>query len=1356
MKTGIWILALCAAAGTAAAEQVVAKAVADTWIEIPEFGRFRTAEAARPGHGSARELVLNGRSDMALVQFDVSAARGLTVSRATLRVHRAPAPLPLHTVGLSTISGAAAWSEAAAGFSYAREGRERWSFPGSDVVDVTFGQGGSLYSYQRVRDAGEGWYEIDVPPALVHALLSGDQYGLLLSDEKGQTRTRHSLSSREGAYPPVLLIEGTRRDRVAPATVRAHGTAIVESTPADARALGRTTLEPGSAIVRFGGAGDDAGKGIAVRYELRYSARPIDAASFEAARLVPRWCLDPLAPKADPLANANALRDEVAAVVEGLEPGRQYWFAARATDEAGNRGPVSPLGRYRAFSRTFPELPAATPAPVKTGAAKSQVWAAPELWKIDPRTGNALEAGKADHRAGNAVWDADASKVRLEGARNEFVAFQLAVEGKGLAGIEVTIEKPLFGSAKLPAVFRQTGAVQLYREWFVPDDKQTAEPRGWYPDPLIPLTAPFDIPARDNAVPGQTVQPLFVDVWIPHDAAPGKHLGSLLVKAPGLRREITIEVQVLPFALPDKLNFVVDLNCYSGVNGGYNIQRGTPEYRKLEVAYHRLAHLHRANLDVLGYTHDGGVGQDRAPGLTGEGAATRISDWTAWDALYGPVLDGSAFRDLPRAGVPVAAIYLPFFENWPGDLRRSYRHNNYPIASTEEEYLQIIARHGLEAAPVEESFSKEYQDRFSAVAAQFADHLRERNWNRTAYYAYFNDKYYYKRPVQGGKGISWWLLDEPNHRDDVRAISFLAGLLKRGLATRPDAGIRLRTDISRVEWLRDLMPGQIDLNCVSRHFFDRNRYLLNDRRRFGNDFWHYATTNHPRDTNVSVRAWCWNVWLHGGNGVVPWNAVRGSEAWERAEPLTVFYPGTRFGKNEPFGSLRLKAYRRGQQDMEYLVLLAKKAGWDRDAVARAASGALDLSGDFRQADEEDAGSVSFNNVKDGQFEAVRQRVARVLSEQAGAAADVARVVRNARRAPALPEPVGKVVRVTDAAGLRKAVAEAVEGTTILVADGRYPIDELLIERNRLTIRGESGDRAKVILDAGGKFTKIIRIRGAKDLTIADLTVANSRQYGIFFLGDSGVERLTVYNVKFHNCYTRGLKGTHAEWIGDVSSRQLTREQAEKVRPRFGQVRYCLFVNDDVTPNLQPFNGDYVGAIDAMWLKDWVIADNTFINIRGRNGGGRGAIFIWVSSEGVVAERNLIVNCDRGICFGNPSGEPLHMTGGIVRNNFIVAGPGQGIEICRARNTAVLANTVFAAGRTEGLVQVHQPAGEGNRVLNNLLSRSADWFADAANGDLHLTATGLAAAGRAEPLPEVPEDIDGQKRSNPPHPGADEQ
>ncbi len=966
------------------AERIVCPVTADTWTAMHRWeGPAPERADAEKNHGQDQQLVIQGRTAFALLNFDVSALKGMTISKAVMRVHRVPAAVPLHTVGLSTISGNGAWLENAVNF-FQRAGKQAWSYPGSDLVDVTFAQGGSLYSYERVRDAGNGWWEFDVPPALIAALVTGDQFGLMLCDEKGQTQVRHALSSRETANPPVLIVEAERSDETVPGAVRSlkSGGGVLESSPAETRLLGRTTLRLGSVVLHFGTAGDDAGAGVATRYDVRYSPKPVDASNFDAATPAPRWSFDPLAPKPDAFATANSLRDEVHGVVEDLTPGEIYHFAARAIDEAGNAGPVSALGRYRAYTRSFPSLPPAGATPTVTGSlgesAGLRVWAFPETMKIDPKTGDLLEKSDfAEPRSRNTVWDAASRTVKLTGARNEFVAFQVAIESaQPLSAIDVRLSKPLFAGVKLPPVFQQTGAVQMYREWFVPDDRRKGPDGPWYPDALIPVKGALAIPAADNAVPGQTAQPLFVDVFIPHEAKPGVHKGELMVRAAGKEFPIRMEIDVLPLRLPDTLGFVVDLNCYSSVRSG---KPGTPEYRKLEQAYHRIAHLHRTNLDVLGYSHVGTTVPDHAPPLEGEGAATKVKSWEDWDAHFGSVLDGSAFADLPRAKVPVPAMYLPFFENWPGDLRKSYRFDDPTVPKTQDEYMKLIIKHALTAEAIEKSFSQEYQDRYSAVVSEFAQHFRQKGWLKTKYLVYFNNKYYWKRPEQGGHGIGWWLFDEPNHRDDVLATNFLAYLTHKGMRQHPDVPILLRTDISRTEWMRDLLAGQVDLNCISRRFIQKNRLLQEDRNRYGREYWNYASSNHPRATNVSMRAWCWRVWLNAGDGLLPWNAVSGARAWDQAEELTLFYPGEKFGQLEPFASMRLKAYRRGQQDMEYLILLAQKRGWDRDAVTHAIAGALDLSSDTKMTWEEDAGTVTFDKVKDADMESLRLRVARALT-----------------------------------------------------------------------------------------------------------------------------------------------------------------------------------------------------------------------------------------------------------------------------------------------------------------------------------------------------------------------------------------
>jgi hypothetical protein len=359
-----------------------------------------------------------------------------------------------------------------------------------------------------------------------------------------------------------------------------------------------------------------------------------------------------------------------------------------------------------------------------------------------------------------------------------------------------------------------------------------------------------------------------------------------------------------------------------------------------------------------------------------------VVSWKDWDAHFGPLVSGTAFADLPRASVPVPTIYLALFENWPGDLRQTYKWNLTERPQTAAEYQQLIARHALAAGPIEEGFPRDYQDRFSAVARQFAAHIRERNWTQTKYQIFFNDKYYYKDPTRSrtANGVSWWLLDEPNHHDDYRALSFFGWLGKRWLKDYPDVPMVFRTDISYVEFIRDQLADQIDIDCTSQHFFSKNRYLMDNRNRFGRTYWNYASTNHPRETNVGMRAWCWRAWVTGADGIVPWNTVRGTEAWDRAEPLTVFYMGKKFGLDEPFDCLRLRAFRRGEQDVEYLTMLARKKGWDREAVAHAVAGALDFTEETRRRYEEDAGSISFGHIGDGQLDALRLRLAAALAQ----------------------------------------------------------------------------------------------------------------------------------------------------------------------------------------------------------------------------------------------------------------------------------------------------------------------------------------------------------------------------------------
>jgi len=313
------------------------------------------------------------------------------------------------------------------------------------------------------------------------------------------------------------------------------------------------------------------------------------------------------------------------------------------------------------------------------------------------------------------------------------------------------------------------------------------------------------------------------------------------------------------------------------------------------------------------------------------------------------------------------------------------------------------------------------------------------------------------------------------------------------------------------------------------------------------------------------------------------------------------------------------------------------------------------------------------------------------------------VLRLPQQRPPLPTPGGPVVRAASALEIIQAIEEAEDGSTIVIAKGHYRMPrDCILTKHRVVIRGETGNREDVILDGGMEFDDdtpvfrtrngapaLIKIAHARGVTIADLTVANNPKYGILFFGDAGVHDLKIWNVKFHNNWARGLKGTAARSYDDrgypPEVLPVSPEALARIRPRGGEVRGCLFICDHAKRNdKDQFNGDYIAGMDLMNLKDWVISGNIFVGLRGKNGEGRGAVFIWNQSEGVTVEDNVFFDCDRCVALGNPSGKagkPFHIRGATVRGNLLLGGSGKGIEIDYGDEITISGNRIASAVRS---------------------------------------------------------------------------
>lgn len=382
------------------------------------------------------------------------------------------------------------------------------------------------------------------------------------------------------------------------------------------------------------------------------------------------------------------------------------------------------------------------------------------------------------------------------------------------------------------------------------------------------------------------------------------------------------------------------------------------------------------------------------------------------------------------------------------------------------------------------------------------------------------------------------------------------------------------------------------------------------------------------------------------------------------------------------------------------------------------------------------------------------------------------------RPPRGPDPrpqAGGVIVIDKVQALYEAVRRVRPGGTIVVANGVYRMDRtLVIATDGVTLRSRSGNPKDVVLDGGGTLGEMLAVRSCADVTVAGLTIQNVRWNGIKIDSETGVQRLAIRGCVFRNIWQRAIKGVN-----------VPASDLERLRPRGCRVVSCLFLNDrpkrfedDPEDTPRSYDGNYIGGIDVMCASGWTIADNVFVGIRGRTGSARGAVFLWNDTRDCVVERNVVVDCDSGICLGNSFKSPdvaVHCTGVVVRNNFVTHAPENGILADYTRDCAILHNTVHdPASRSGRLIRlVHD--NDGLRVENNLLSGPGPLVETASRitlrdnlsrdmtaafvapdkGDLRLTAAATAAIDRAAPLAEVTTDIDLKPRDSHPDLGANE-
>ena len=442
-------------------------------------------------------------------------------------------------------------------------------------------------------------------------------------------------------------------------------------------------------------------------------------------------------------------------------------------------------------------------------------------------------------------------------------------------------------------------------------------------DPLVPEGFK-DAPASEGAA-------TCVELHIPKATASGRIEGSVVVGSQRLPCSLT----VWNFTLPDCLSFIPQMNCYS-----------LPGH---ELDYYRLAHEHRTTLNCLPYHWTGRI--DSAPVIKSDGTW----DWTEWDAKHGALFDGSAFKDLPRGGVPIESFYLMLNENWPMNHDQHFKGGYW----------------------IESAFDDGYWPQFRDAAAHIAQHLSDKGWSESMFEFYLNNKVSFK--TAGWEVCTAaWILDEPSNTQDFWALRRYGIEFWKGVASHPGPRLTFRADISRPQWQRDLLDGVTSVEVISGSLRTYGDRVTERAQRLGNLVYMYGSSNAIGTPNVSNAAWCVEAWALGADGVVPWQTVGKPAAWQKADELSLFYPT----KNGPVPSLRLKTFRAGQQLVEYLTLFSALSGESRQSVAAAVLSEPGLRAITVKKNEADAGKAKFGAETHQSLTALRMRLGQWLDAKA--------------------------------------------------------------------------------------------------------------------------------------------------------------------------------------------------------------------------------------------------------------------------------------------------------------------------------------------------------------------------------------
>ncbi len=931
-------------AAPAVAEEMKFTCSRDVWVSA-------VGEERDHSMGRTPTMKLKTIQEMCIMDFDLSKLKGRTVGGGWLCFHivhdpeevkRINIPLDrkhfLKGIGVSTVS--ADWVEGQAKVNYtvdkvgfgatfkeASYSRRPWAWAGGDLTDVTFSNGNTLQSHADLEETGNLWARVKIPDYLIQSLIVRDGFGLCLMDEIGYALANNFIHSREQtAFAPYLLVDVVGADKAPPPAPK------VAVRPA-AKEAHMTT---GAVAIDLAGSADT------FCYFVKVNGKDLA-----------RWRIP------------HPKKGKSTIVLDDVKGGEAISVEAVACDASGNRSPsAKAAGEASPALAAVPKLPASgwRPAPgdPPLRGGKLRVWALPEICKVKYHNGQLFEAAElgADplaYQKANSVWEGSSGTIRTFGARGEIVAFQLCIEradrNTPLTGISIALDG-LTGPGKIDA-----DRIKLFRIWYV----GLAE----YAVPL-PAGEKIEIPYKENKLGNrQRNQQVYVDIAIPQTAKAGDYTGKIRIAADGVDPfDLPVKLKVYDYAIPDKMRFNPELNIYAAPGGRPG--------NKVWFESFRVAHYNRCTLSITQAGHSDGI---KVPvPLAGSGANVRVRDWSGFDKAYGPLLDGSAFKDLPRASQPLPTCQVPMSHGFPLGLDR------YHIYSGPKRVKNVDLIHALMTpGDISKTFREEYKQGFRSFAAEIVRHVESKGWTDTFYQFYLDAKVHWRIV---GRGSSYWILDEPYNYPDWQALRFWGKLFHEGVDPVPNKKAKwgYRCDISRPHWTRDWLNGVMDIMYAG-GFGRRVRRCMIMAREGPFIVYSYGACNRPNVSHWNSAVWCLSTFVMGGDGVLPWQSLGGgpgsrSDSLSKPDPHGLIVPNV-LGHGA-IGSVRIMALRRGAQICESLLELGAKRGFNREQLRAIVASKVSPKGTLKQLNADDAAPVTFDKLDPARFEELREGIAKLI------------------------------------------------------------------------------------------------------------------------------------------------------------------------------------------------------------------------------------------------------------------------------------------------------------------------------------------------------------------------------------------